>query len=188
MSTSYTSIKNKGGMSVQVVACAYGRDPDDSYGRRQLYALDIAGSHTAVKAIWATVLSGGPLQPAGFARYKALRADKEADFLVMRSTPLEHVHHYHMIVEPKPTAPYLVITSQLGVRREETLARFLNTYTLYPVIDPWAEVVFAEGVRRKLVVKLETVGLEWAYRIETWGWDEVLDEAAKDGRLTFPAE
>ena len=186
MTVSYASIKNNKGMSAQVIACAYGDSPDEGYGRKTLYSLDIAGAHTAVKAIWASVMSGSPLTPAGFARYKVLRAEKETEFLAVRSTPLEHVHHYHIVAAPKPTAPYLVLTSQLGVSREEAMARFLATYTLYPVIPDWSEVLFGEGNKRKLIHSLETFGLTWAYRVETWGWDEVLDEAAKDGLLTFP--
>jgi hypothetical protein len=186
MTVSYASIKNNKGMSAQVIACAYGDSPDESYGRKTLYSLDIAGAHTAVKAIWASVMSGSPLTPAGFARYKVLRAEKETEFLLVKTVPLEHVHHYHIVAAPKPTAPYLVLTSQLGVSREEGLARYLTTYTLYPVIPDWAEVLFGEGSKRKLIRPLETFGLAWAYRIETWGWDEVLDEAAKGGLLTFP--
>ena len=186
MTVSYASIKNNKGMSAQVIACAYSDSPDESYGRKTLYSLDIAGAHTAVKAIWASVMSGSPLTPAGFARYKVLRADKETEFLAIRSVPLEHVHHYHIVTAPKPTAPCLVLTSQLGVSREEALVRFLATYTLYPAIPDWAEVLFGEGSKRKLIRPLETFGLAWAYRVETWGWDEVLDQSAKGGLLTFP--
>ena len=82
----FASIKNKGGMSAQVVACAYDDSPDEGYGRKVLYSLDVAGAHTAVKAIWASVLGGSPLTPAGFARYKVLRADKEASVKTRRLT------------------------------------------------------------------------------------------------------
>lgn len=186
MTVPYASIKNNKGMSAQVIACAYGDAPDEGYGRKTLYSLDIAGSHTAVKAIWASVMSGSPLTPGGFARYKVLRADKETEFLAVKSTPLEQVHHYHIVATPKPTAPYLVLTSQLGLGREEALERFLATYTLYPVIPAWAEVLFGEGSKRRVISPLETFGLAWAYRIEAWGWDEVLDRAAQGGLLTFP--
>ena len=187
MSTSYASIKNSKGMSAQVVACSWGESPDESYGRKTLYSLDIAGAHTAVKAIWASVMNGSTLKPAGFARYKVLRAEKETDFLVIRRAVLPGVNHYHMVVEPKPTAPYLVITSQLGVSREEALARFLNIHTLYPVLPEWGDVLFGEGVRTNLVTELSTFGLEWAYKLDImFGWDELLDKAAKDGLLHFP--
>lgn len=193
MTVSYASIQNNKGMSAQVIACAYGDSTDEGYGRKTLYSLDVAGSHTAVKAIWASVVNGSPLKPAGFARYKVLRADKEAEFLTVKSVPLEHVHHYHVVAAPKPTAPYLVLTSQLGVTREEALLRFLATYTLYPVIPGWEQVLFEKGSERErsgsahLIRPLETFGLHWAYRVETWGRDEVLDRAARDGLLTFPA-
>ena len=186
MTVSYASIKNNKGMSAQVIACAYGDSPDEGYGRKTLYSLDIAGAHTAVKAIWASVMNGSPLKPQGFARYKVLRADKETDFLVVKRTPLQQVHHYHIAVEPKPDAPCLVITSQLGVSREEALARYLATHTIYPAIPEWGEVLFAEGTRHKIVHRLETFGLDWAYRIDVFGWDEVIDEAAEGGLLTFP--
>ena len=186
MSTSYASVKNNKGMSAQVIACAYGNSPDESYGRKTLYSLDVAGAHTAVKAIWASVMNGSALKPAGFARYKVLRAEKETDFLVVRRTVLPGVNHYHMVVEPKPTAPYLVITSQLGVSREEALARYLNIHTLYPVLPEWGDVLFGEGVKAKLVTELSVFGLEWAYKVDMFGWDELLDKAAKDGLLHFP--
>ena len=184
---SYAAIKNNKGMSAQVIACAYG-DAEEGHGRKTVYCLDIAGSHTAVKAIWASVMSGSPLKPQGFASYKILRADKEADFAVTKSTPLQHVHHYHMIVEPKPDALYLVITSRLGLSREEALARFLAIHTIYPALPEWGEVLFGEGHKRKIVQKLDVFGMEWAYKAELWGWDEVIDRAAQDGLLTFPID
>ena len=183
MTVSYASIKNNKGMSAQVIACAYGDSPDEGYGRKTLYSLDIAGAHTAVKAIWASVMNGSPLKPPGFARYKVLRAEKETDFLVVKRTPLQQVHHYHIAVEPKPDAPYLVITSQLGVSREEALARYLATHTLYPAIPEWGEVLFGEGTRHKLVHRLETFGLDWAYRIDTL-W---LGRGARRGSQGRPA-
>ncbi|MBN1936760.1 MAG: hypothetical protein JW934_19015 [Anaerolineae bacterium] len=192
MAVSYASIKNNGGMSAQVIACAYGDSPDEgangapSNGCKTLYSLDIAGSHTAVKAIWASVLGGSPLKPQGFAHHKVLRADQETDLLVVRRAALPNVHHYHMVVEPKPTAIHMVITSQLDLSCEGVLARFLNTYTLYPVLPEWGEVLFGEGVKARLVTRLETFGLAWAYRVEMLGWDEVLDRAAKRGLLAFP--
>jgi len=187
MNASYATIKNNKGMSAQVIACAYDDDPQEGYGRKRLYSLDIAGSHTAVKAIWASVLSGSPLTPSGFAGYKVLRGDKETKYLAMRSTPLPNINHYHIIVEPMPTATYLVITSQLGINREYALTRMLNTHTLYPVLPDWGDVLFDMGVKAKLVHALETFGLDWAYRVEVLGWETILDSAAKNGLLVFPA-
>ena len=180
------AIQNNKGMAAQVINCVYGDSPEERYGRKTLYSLSIAGSHTAVKAIWASVISGSPLRPKGFAHHKVLRAEKDTEFLVIRTMPLQHVHHYQILVDPKPSAPYLVITSQLGLTREDALVRFLSTYTLYPVIQDWADVLFGEGSRRRLVRSLETCGLAWAYRVEVCGWDKVLDGAAKSGMLTFP--
>lgn len=183
----FASIKNKGGMSAQVVACAYGDSPDEGYGRKQLYSLDVAGSHTAVKAIWASLLGGSPLTPAGFARYKVLRADKDVGYALFKSMPLPNIHHYHMVVEPAVTAPYAIITSRYGLNREDALARLLDTHTLYPVTPQWGDVLFAEGSKCKLIHSLETFGMDWAYRVELLaGWDEVFDRAAKEKLLAFP--
>ncbi len=193
MAVSYASIKNKGGMSAQVVACAYGDSSEEnangahSNGRKTLYSLDIAGAHTAVKAIWASVLGGSPLTPAGFARYKVLRADKEVGYALFKRMPLPNIHHYHLVVEPAVTAPYAVITSRYGLSREDALACLLDAHTLYPVIPQWGDVLFAEGSRHKLIHPLETFGMAWAYRIDLLaGWDEVFDRAAKERRLAFP--
>jgi hypothetical protein len=191
MTVSYASIKNNMGMSAQVIACAYGDSPDEGYGRKTLYSVyPVDAIHRrlphAVKAIWASVMNGSPLKPQGFARYKVLRADKETDFLVVKRTPLQQVRRYHIAVEPKPDTPCLVITSQLGASREEALARYLATHTIYPAIPEWGEVLLGEGTRHKIVHRLETFGLDWAYKIDLWGWDEVIDQSARGGLLAFP--
>jgi hypothetical protein len=179
----YASIKNKGGMSAQVIACAYG--DGEIPKSKQIYSLDVAGAYTAVKAIWATLLGGGEMRTVGFARYNALHADPDATYLVLRRTPLYQIHHFHMVVEPSPNAPYMILTSQLGVDRHTALTRFLNLYTLYPVKDEWGPALFEAGQDQQLIAPLHRFALDWAFRVETWGWDEVLDRLARDGTLQF---
>jgi len=182
-------IQNNQGMACQLIAMAYG--PDDSYNKRLVYALDIAGAITAVKAIWATLCSGGPLKTYGInENYRQFRGDREARYRSFVSQPLPGVVHYHIVPDPRPESDSFVITSLTSPSREEALYHVLRLYSPHPVLPGWGQVLFELGLSRDyaLITRLDVAGMEWAYRVESIGWDTLIDGALKAGRIAVPED
>jgi hypothetical protein len=182
-------IQNNGGMACQLIAIAYG--PDDSYNKRLVYALDIAGAITAVKAVWATLCSGGPMKTFGIDQnYREFRGDREAKFRSFVSQPLPGVVHYHIVPDPRPESESFVITSLTSPSREEALYHVLRLYSPHPVLPGWGQALFELGLSRDygLLTRLDVAGLEWAYRVASIGWDTLIDGGLKAGRITVPED
>ena len=182
-------IQNNQGMACQLIAIAYGQD--DAYNKRLIYALDIAGAITAVKAIWATLCSGGPLKTYGInENYRQFRGDREAKYRSFVSQPLPGVVHYHVVPDPRPESDSFVITSLITESRELALYHVLRLYSPHPVLPGWGGALFELGLTRDygLITRLEVAGMEWAYRVESIGWDTLIDVALKESRITVPEE
>lgn len=149
--------------------------------------LSLVGAQTAVKAIWASVISRrSPLSISSC--YKRFYGDGDVDYLVVKQTLAQGVHHWVLYPEPGPTAPYLLLIPLGEMSAQEQLVHLLNHHTLWPVKQEWGETLWEKGVgkERCLVQKLDTHGsLAWAYRVNPIGWDEVIDEAAREGDLVF---
>jgi hypothetical protein len=177
-------IQNNKGMACQLIAIAY--DTGERYNRKQIYALDIAGAITAVKAIWATTCTGGPMKTFGInENYNQFRGDKEAGYRSFVSQPLPGVTHYHIVPEPRPESEYFVLTSLTSESRERGLYDLLRLYTPHPVLPGWREPLFELGMSRDygLITSLKTAGMEWAYEVSSTGWDTLIDNAIKNRRI-----
>ena len=182
-------IQNSKGMAAQLIAIAFGEG--ENYHKKVIYAIDLAGAITAVKAIWATTCSGGPMKTFGIGEnYRQFRGDKEAHYRSFVSQPLPHVAHYHIVPEPRPESDYFVITSLISESKEQALYQTLRLYTPHPVLPGWGEPLFELGLSYTygLISALDVAGMDWAYRIATVGWDTLIDEAIKAGRITIPEE
>lgn len=182
------SISNAKSMSCQVIGIAYGPDVngEDTWTRRTIYALDIAGAQSNVKAIWATLHSGGPMKVTGTRdSYKVYRGHKgKGRYCTFQSQPLPKIVHYLMMVDPKPENDYHIITSATSPTKERGLYDVLRLFTPLPVLEEWAEKLLELGRSAHLVGDLTTEGsIEWACRIEAIGWDEVIDKAARKGDI-----
>jgi hypothetical protein len=175
-------------MTCQLTGIAYGPDGTDYY-KRNIYVLDIVGAHTAVKAIWASLCSGSPMKTFGIsANHKKFHGDKEAKYRTFSSQPLPRTTHYHIVPSLRPDADYFVITALTAETKEIALYDVLRLYTPQPVLPGWGKTLFEMGQSMKygLIAELDVVGMDWAYRIETMGWDALIDEAAKAGEITVP--
>ena len=178
-------IQNNKGMATQLIAIAYGPDGDDYY-KRCIYALDIAGAVTAVKAIWATLCSGGPMKTFGIsANRRTFRGDKEAKYRSFVSQPLPRITHYHIVPSPRPEADHFILTSLTSESKESGLLNLLRLYSPHPVLPGW-NALFELGASSKygLITSLDVAGMEWAYRVDAIGWDTLIDEAIKAGHIT----
>jgi len=171
-------IKNRKGMMALATAAAV--TPEN-----KIAFLSIAGAHTAVKAIWASVISRRTaLHISG--NYRPVFGDSDVEYLVVKQTLAPGIHHWVLYPEPSPTAPYLLLIPLHGMDAEEQLAHLLNQHTLWPVKAEWGETLWRKGADKHLVQGLKTYGdLPWAYAVNPTGWDKVIDEAAKEGSLSF---
>ena len=182
------AIRNNKGMMTQLVAIAYGPD-DDNFYKRIVYALDIVGPHTAVKAIWASLCSGTPMKTFGIsANHKKFHGDKEAKYRTFSSQPLPRTTHYHIVPSLRPDADYFVITALTAETKEIALYDVLRLYTPQPVLPGWCATLFEMGRSMKygLIAELDVVGMDWAYKVDSVGWDALIDEAAKANEIIVP--
>jgi hypothetical protein len=182
-------IQNNQGMACQLIAIAYGTG--ERYNKKRIHCLDVAGAITAVKAIWATLCSGGPMKTYGInENYRQFRGDREARYRSFVSQPLPGVVHYHVVPDPRPESESFVITSLTSPSREEALYHVLRLYSPHPVLPGWGDALFELGLSRDygLLTRLDVAGLEWAYCMESIGWDTLIDQALKAGRITVPEE
>ncbi|MCP4643656.1 MAG: hypothetical protein GY851_24630 [bacterium] len=176
------TIKNRKGMAVGITSAAV--TPDE-----RIAFLSIVGAQTAVKALWASVLNRrAALHISG--RSNSYYGDDNVEYVTLKQSPAPGVHHWVMFPEPGPSAPYLLLVP-LGMSREEQLVKLLNQHTLWPVKDEWGSVLWEQGITAGdddvcLIRELEVHGnLDWAYAVSTIGWDDVIDQAARQGSLFF---
>jgi hypothetical protein len=173
-------IKNNKGMMALCTAAAI--TPD-----YRIAFLSIAGAQVAVKAIWASVIARRSVLHVGNA-YRAITGDADVNYCLVKQTLAPGVHNWVLYPEPNPTAPYLLLIPLEGMAAQEQLVHVLNQHTLWPVKEEWGRVLWKRGTdtETKLIQELHTYGdLAWAYAVNPLGWDEVIDQAAKDGSLAF---
>jgi len=149
--------------------------------------LSIAGAMTAVKAIWASVISRkSPLHVSG--NYRKWTGDSDVDYVVVKQSLDQGLHHWVLYPDPA-TSPYLLLLPMNGTTPQDQLVEVLNRHTLWPVKAEWADALWEKGIEGKkdeqLVRKLDVygTGIAWAYAVNPDGWDEVIDQLAKDGLL-----
>ena len=178
-----TIIKNDKDMAAQLIAAAY-LDNVGYHDDIPLHVVAVAGASTAVKAICATCLRGGPLKIPEIMNWKTFRMDKERVHLTLTSQPLPQVAHCLILPEPSQAADYEVITSLTSPSREQGLLDVLRLYTPLPVLDAWGETLFQLGTQAGVIEPLKTFNMDWAYRIDKQ-WDEIIDQAARQERIAF---
>ena len=177
------SIKNDKDMAAQLIAAAYLDNVGDGEDI-PLHVVAIAGASTAVKAIQATCLRGGPLKCPEIVSWKTFRTDKERKYLSLTSQPLPRIAHCLIFPDPGQSESYEVITSLTSPSKEQGLLDVLRLYTPLPVLDHWADTLFQFGTQAGVITQLRTLNMDWAYLVDK-DWDEVLDQAARQERIAF---
>jgi hypothetical protein len=57
----------------------------------------------------------------------------------------------------------------------------------YDTAPEWGNKLFVRGLETEVITPIDTYGeLEWAYEVSRLGWDDIIDNMAKNGLLTFP--
>jgi hypothetical protein len=183
-------IKNRKGMEAVLTAAV-----TTTHEPNTIVFASFIGAQTAVKAIWASILNRRSILQVGHKSY--CTGDPNVEYLTLKQSPAPGVHHWVMLPEPGPDALFLLMIPLQGMTEQEQLVKLLNHHTLWPVKDEWASVLWERGAEKQylddgdmpdtcLIRELKVHGnLEWAYAVSTIGWDDVIDQAAKDGVFTF---
>lgn len=181
-------IRNNKGMAATATALAI--TVNDKVG-----FLAVAGAQTAVKAIWASVINNRtPLYAQGpeLSYGKKIKGDDNIEYVVDKHTLCPGLHHWVIQPECLPNAAFYPMLPIGEMKPEEVLVHVLQRHTLWPVRDydedpEWGKLLFEKGSEEGLVAPMDTYGkLEWAYQVFPVGWDDIIDELAASGELTFP--
>jgi len=171
-------VKNKDGMQARYSYAVY--DGED------LVALDLIGADSAVKAIHATLRQGKPVWLDGHWGRKRMVVDFRTERMVLEANPpLFRWHVIPILSENHPTIP--VYGWEDILPREQALVGALARWTVWPVLPEWAETLSRLGREHDLIHDIPNrEGVDYAFWLSTTGWDAVIDQAVKDGLLSFP--
>jgi len=179
MTTAY--IKNNKGMAALLIAAAT--------TQQHLVFASFAGALTAVKAIWASIISRRSRLILTSSRYVNVTGDPNLQYITIKHSLAPRIYLWTVLPEPTSDAPIIPLLPLNGVPREQQLISLLTDHTLWPVLPAWANTLWQDGTNSKAIQRLHTHGnLEWAYAIQTAGWHDIIDAAAKRHSLTFPKE
>jgi len=167
------------------------------YDKEQVYAFDAIGPEVAVKAIFATAFGqskrftfGGHYRDTAL-RYLYRGLDRELSYEVEKQTLLSqpNLYRYNFRTAPRPGDPYSIVYSL------EEWADYTPRHALYwalqqtpwPIDARWTACLLQRGLETGLVEELKCSGrAAFAFKVQTLGWDEVLDSEAQAGTLYIP--
>lgn len=144
-----------------------------------LYALDIVGAESSVKAIYASIVQGHPVWLFGW-RQRRCRIRVRAKKFVLASPP--PLLRWHVIPVMSPHDPFAIVYG--WGRPEDALARALNRWTVFPLLP--AEPLYSLAEEYGLIRFLDySEGVDYAFSISlsVQEWSEAIDHGIKDGRL-----
>jgi hypothetical protein len=157
-----------------------------------VYAFDAIGSQIAVKAIKAGMLgrsghvrvTGGP--NGGITH---LQRHDSLTYTVQKHVILQepNCHRWHMRVAPRAEDPFFVIWgTQDQVDPVEMFYRGMQQLTRWPIVRPWAPVLFETARELAVITDLShTSTLSYAYQIPTTGWERIYNARIHGGHLRF---
>lgn len=167
------TLKNPQGMAAQ---CSY-----VVYDDNTLYALDLIGPESAVKALAASIYEKNRRLLWGHRAYLAdpglVGTGKET--LCQRP----HLYRWHFSVRPSPNEPLVLVYGFGRQTPEQALLAALQQHTPWPARPDW-ELLYQAGLETDLVLPLKTAGsVVFAFHLVSAGWEKVLDTLAKSGEL-----
>lgn len=173
-------VKNKQDMAAHLLGWAALKHRD-YWEPWRLLALDIAGANTEIKAIVGTVRRGSPLY-LGDAR-KWVHTDKEVAYKKWEGLAAPRIEHAFFLPDPGPESVEYVACSKF-FPSEDQFIKYLDVHSVYVVLPQWKHTLFEAGQKERLIQALECGGsIEWAFAIQTSGWDELIDRLVKAGEL-----
>lgn len=150
-----------GGLRAYCVGYAVDLDDDD-----HVIYLALVGYRTAVRGVWAALLEHKPIE---IASQLFRRADGAYLYrtVSLPESGLDHMlllHHQAAVSAVEPNQPFYL----LGESEHPPLERFfamLNRAVAAPMLPPWAEWLWREGRRARLIVALDGTRGTYAWRI-----------------------
>jgi hypothetical protein len=189
-----TTVENRKEVGCTVAAAAIDRR------QNKVHAVQLVGVQTAVKAIWATLVSGNNLSFRG-GMYINTSNPRTDQFLTIRGATLDNrFKAWFAYLNPSLNDVFTILPIYQYDQHKDSFSslphdrwdegdklnvfiRFLADYTLWPVRPEWAEVLWKQGEYLGLIQEIATAGFPWAYSVEKVGWDEVINAGAQDGTL-----
>ncbi len=156
---------------------------------QELYAFDVIGGETTVKAVFATVKGQSgrlSIQPEGQRYALLVHTVNELCYKVDKQTLARDpaLFRWQFRVEPTPNDPYLLLygfAGNAGAPAGQLLIELLRQYTAWPVLPCWWPQLFGLGERAGLISPLaHTDNVAFAWKVQVGGWDAVLGEAGAE--------
>ena len=155
-----------------------------SYG--QLIYLSLVGFRTAVRGVWAALMSNRWLQVDGrsihraavkYQRITTRLPEQGLDHLVL-------IHPQATLKFMEPGKPFYVLSQA----KEPPLARFLamlDKATRTPLLPDWARVLCHQGLERELIQPLDASGGTHAWKVEAddEAWLDLVRDDLGNGKL-----
>ena len=173
-------IANRDGMAAQYSYIVYSAE--------DLLAIDLVGADAAVKAVGATIIQRKKVQVDTTWRW--LRVPKDAEISVLRTVvePDPPLFRWHIVPHPSDHDLSVVVYGWKAILpAANAFIGALGRWTVWPTLPEWGMTLYVLGRQHDLIKKVNSEGVDYAFAISTVGWDTVIDQAVKTGRLLVPA-
>lgn len=157
-----------------------------------LMALDLIGSDVEVKAIHATLVQRKAVK-IGNISWRGLTIPSGMEVRTVRTVlqPDPLLCRWHVVPQPKEDDLSVPVYGWDEVLpAADAFIGALGRWTIWPTLPIWAESLYQLGqeARPALVTRLaDSEGVDYAFSLDTAGWDEIIDRAVKEGQLPLPA-
>jgi hypothetical protein len=156
------------------------------YDGEELLALDLIGAESEVKALNATLVQRKPVTLKGTWGRKRVGREQEIDVLRTALEDRPPLYRWHVVPIPSEQDPGLVVYGWEDILPPAgALVGALANWTVWPTLPEWGEALYRLGREADLVQAVERAGVDYAFRVWTAGWDDVIDRAIRDGQLSF---
>ena len=145
-------------------AYCVGYTVDDSEDDHLIY-LGLVGYRTAVRGVWAALLEHKPIEIAG-QLFRRPQGDYLYRAVQLPESGLENMallHHQASVNQLEPNQAFYLLNDS----DEPPHARFfamLNRAVVAPMLSHWAEWLWREGRKKKLITRLDAVRGTFAWR------------------------
>lgn len=159
------------------------------YDGEELLAMDLIGAEVAVKAVAATLVQGKKVKLDGDWRQKRIPRQTQVSTIrtVLEQEPL--LCRWHVVPQPSENDLAVAVYGWEEILpAADAFVGALGRWTVWPALPEWGDTLYDLGRRQDLIKQLESEGMDYAFCIFTEGWDQVIDQAVKEGLLPFPEQ
>ena len=155
-----------------------------------LMACDLIGADVEVKAIHASLAQGKKVKLDGSWQSKRVPNGMQVGTLrtVLEQEPL--LCRWHVVPQLSENDLSVVVYGWEDVlAAPDAFIGALGRWSVWPTLPVWAETLYRLGQQAspRLVQRLtKSEGVDYAFVVNTEGWDAVIDRAVKEGQLLIP--